>query len=304
MRSGEWVRREWPRVRRTLGGAARAALDRWRPRWTRRAPRRERRWFVGAAGFVVLALLLVLAARAGRAARGPHGEFAPDVLDLQSVFAWDERSPGSPLSLREVYERARDLWAATARGAAARLATDRELQRALEQAAERLTRVTVQDLRRIVAIESAARVDVGVNRFGYSGLFQLGAAACADVGTTLEEVRADWRSNVAAGARFAELQHRRLADLLARSADLRGVSTDSFLLYLAHQQGAMGALDVLQRVHDGSAAVAPIEANHRHNFAPGSGLVRRLEEGGRTPTLLEYYVYLRGVFDAVVEEVG
>ncbi len=258
--------------------------------------RRDERLALGMLALCVLGAGLVLFDEGQAYGQGPESGFGSSVVALGPLFAQGARAPGSPLTLREIYQHARVVWRDAARGAGARLARRDELHAALVTAAGRCQRVDLLELRRIVAIESGANLSVGVNRSGYAGLFQMGPAACADVGTTWEEVKNDWRKNVEYGARFVELVHQRLGDAIARRPALRGVEIDSFVLYLGHQQGVQGAVALLEQVRQGGRA--PVSPNQRNNLLP---LLRVL--GEHVPTELEYFVYVLGAFDEVAAAV-
>ena len=271
-----------------------------RSAWRKLAPRgkAERHHALLVLGIVVGIASVAWTAR-GAAAGAPRFAFAEGVVDLAALFAREVGAEPAPLTLRQVYEEGFRIWGKQAGPAAQRLRTPSELQERLRLESKQAKRTSLLDLERIIAMESGGKIEVGTNRSGYTGLFQLGPSACADVGVTLDAVAKDWKQNLEAGVRFVELLHGRLADALAKDRDLRHVRVDPFLLYLAHQQGVNGCMQILRLVHSGDAATTAANKNLANNLLPGSTLWKALTKADRKPTVLEFFVFFRGAFDSV-----
>ena len=266
-------------------------------------PRSARERVHAVLGLVLIAVIVAFAwgARAGHAA-APRFSFGTGVLDLGPLFRADARASGAVLTLREVYENGYRIWSKQALPAAERLRRNGELRLRLAQEAGRARRVDLLDLERIVAMESAGKIEVGTNRSGFTGLFQLGPAACSDVGVSFDEVSRDWRKNLEAGVRFVDLLHQRVTDALRKEPALAAVEVDPFLLYLAHQQGTNGALAILRTVKGGASGDEPAGRNLTSNLMQGSTFWKQLTALDHRPTVLEFYVFFRGAFDAVAAE--
>lgn len=88
-------------------------------------------------------------------------------------------------------------------------------------------------IRKMMFLESSG--DVNAKNGSYSGLFQIGDAAAADVGI---EDYSDPYNNAVAGVKYWNLNKERLNSKLGRAPK-------SYELYLAHQQGANGAHKII-----------------------------------------------------------
>ena len=289
----------WRKAWRALASVvSRAGARAWR--WLRPKSRAERRHAILAMALLAGLGAIVFTARAGTTS-APRFRFAEGVVALEPLFRAGIAAEGSELTLREVYDQGFRIWSKQAAPAAQRLRGGGELPERLRMESKKAKRTTLLDLERIVAMESAGKIEVGTNRSGYTGLFQLGAAACSDVGVAFEEVARDWRRNLEAGVRFCELLHQRLSDALAKDPQLAAVDVDPFLLYLAHQQGVSGCMQILRQVKSGAACKLPANKNLANNLLPGSTLWKALTRGERKPTVLEFFVFVRGAFDSVAD---
>lgn len=285
-----------PRLTRAWKRTTKVAR-RW---WKAIAPRgRAERWHaVLALGVVVGLAIAIWSARSARAA-APRYPFAVGVVDLAGLFRADVHAEGSALSLRDVYDEGFRIWSKQAGPAAQRLRGGGELQDRLRAESRRAKRTSLLDLERVIAMESGGKIEVGTNRSGYTGLFQLGPSACIDAGADFDTVSKDWRKNLDVGVRFVEILHARLSDALAKDPELRHVRVDPFLLYLAHQQGVTGCMQILRVVHGGEGGRTAANKNLANNLLPGSGLWKALTKDDRKPTVLEFFVFFRGAFDSV-----
>ena len=237
-----------------------------------------------------------------------------DDLPLQSRVVAEKAAATSPMTLQEVYARGKALWTGPAKEAAANLAKDPALRRAItEEAAATGGAITARQLRRLVSIESRARKTTGINAFGYAGLTQLGRAAVADVakldgfaGLTLADIDGpdEWRRNLEAGRAFLLLKRAEIGPNLEKNGVPAGAAAElagePFLLYLMHQQGGGG----------GAAIVAAVRRGDRERRADrfqlnnvSEGVLRDLKRGGHEPRTIEFYAYWLGAYAAVREQV-
>jgi hypothetical protein len=207
-------------------------------------------------------------------------------IDIRPVGA--ERSAATSAAQRN--------WAKNAAAAAQNLATDKDLAAALSQAAKGSKYLSEADLRTIVSIESSANRQTGKNKYGYAGLFQMGPAAAKDAGYKFEKLDdpSEWRTNVAAGVRYLELNAQRLSKA--------GVDVTPLNLYIAHQQGAAGGVKTLREVQDGSASETPANRNQLNNLP--SKLKQAITESGRKVTVQDYYDYWSAAFQTVSQRVN
>jgi hypothetical protein len=187
-------------------------------------------------------------------------------------------------------------WTKTATKAAQNLANDKELSAELSRSAKGSKLFSVDDLRTIVSIESTANRQTGKNKFGYAGLFQMGPTAAKEAGYDYKKLNEpkDWRTNIAAGVRFLEINAARLKKA--------GVEITPLNLYLAHQQGASGAIKTLREVQDGSASKTPANRNQLANLP--SSLLKGIVQSGRKVTVQDYYDYWSSAFRTVSERVN
>jgi hypothetical protein len=212
----------------------------------------------------------------------------------------EKPTPDAPMTLGEIVDAAKRRWNPNATNAQRNLTTDEELRVALADEAGRHELAAVF-LHRLVAIESSADKRTGKNRFGYAGLFQLGKAACDDIGVRYDEVDepAEWRKNVEAGAKYVAVTRDRLArELARRKIERRLAAVD---LYLAHQQGVTGCANLLEHVVKNTARTTDMTSAQLNNI--DGTLKARLTTGGRVPKIVEFHAYWVGAFTAVEEAI-
>jgi hypothetical protein len=183
------------------------------------------------------------------------------------------------------------IWSKKADAAADNLAKDKELTTELANAAKGIKYLSEADLRTIVAIESSADKQTGKNKYGYAGLFQLGKTAAEDAGYDYKDVvnPKDWKTNVAAGADYLDLNAKRLKKA--------GYDITPLNVYMAHQQGATGAIKILKAVGDGSAKTTDANDNLLNNL-PDS-FVKGITDGGKKVTVQNFYDYWTEAFQTV-----
>lgn len=253
-----------------------------------------------AAPLACLAALLALGVGGAGGAAAQDRKKKVDPRPEAERYGDEKPTPDAPLTLGEIVDAAKRRWSPNAQGAARNLANDEELRRALADEAQRHGLAEVF-LRRLVAIESSADKRTGKNRFGYAGLFQLGRAACQDVGADYEDCDepAEWRKNVEVGARFVALTRDRLdRELKRRRVERRLVAVD---LYLAHQQGVGGCAALLEHVVKGTARTTDATPAMLNNI--DGALKQRITAGGRVPKVVEFHAYWVGAFTAVEEAI-
>src|SRR5262249_17546160 len=150
-------------------------------------------------------------------------------------------------------------------------------------------------LRTVVAVESSANKNVGTNKSGYTGLFQMGKDAVSEVkmsglAVTMKEVTEDWRSNVAAGVAYLKISERALVN--------NKLDTSALNIYILHQQGqsANGGLGILKAVNaqDSAFLNRPANRNELNNF-PDS-LKANFNRWGKPITVQDYYDYWNDYF--------
>ena len=187
-------------------------------------------------------------------------------------------------------------WAKNAAAAAQNLQKDETLASALRAGAATSKYLSESDLRTIVSIESTANRATGKNKFGYAGLFQMGKSAAKEAGVRYKDLDepSEWKTNLKAGVRYLDINAQRL--------EKAKIDITPLNVYMAHQQGAAGAVKILEAVRDGTAADTPAKNNQLANL-PGS-LVKRIEASGRTVTVKDYYDYWTAAFRTVSEKVN
>ncbi len=202
-----------------------------------------------------------------------------------------EARPTSPAE-----KAAQRTWKKNAQAAADNLARDTDLSTALRQAASNSPYLSEADLRTIVAIESRGDRSTGKNKYGYAGLFQMGRDAAKQAGYDYKNLDepSEWKTNVAAGVKYL--------DINARALERAGLDVTPLNVYMAHQQGAKGARRILGAVEDGTAATTPAGRNQLSNL-PGS-YVKGITDSGRDVTLQDYYDYWSESFRTVRERVN
>jgi hypothetical protein len=124
-----------------------------------------------------------------------------------------------------------------------------EVIKALEDAAKK-TNVPFQALKTMALIESGGNGNVGKNKYGYTGLMQMGSLAVKDVlqnypeaktvGVSWSSVQTDVNMNALAGAYYYKLNSRRLSN--------KKVEVSPLHQYLAHQQGVGGLNKLLTTI--------------------------------------------------------
>jgi hypothetical protein len=194
---------------------------------------------------------------------------------------------------KAVENAARRVWTPNAGKAAQNLAKDKDLAKALDEAAKGSKYFSAADLRAIASIESSANRNTGANRFGYVGLFQMGSAAAKEAGYKYSDLK-DWQKNVAAGVRYLDINAGRLSKA--------GVSVTPLNVYLAHQQGAAGAVRILKAVENGTADETAANRNQLANL-PRS-VVKSINGTGREVTVQDYYDYWKAAFQTVHDGVS
>jgi hypothetical protein len=175
--------------------------------------------------------------------------------------------------------------------AAANLQGDADLSAELGKAAKGSRYLNEGDLQAIASIESTANRQTGVNKFGYAGLFQMGPSAAKDVGYDYDKLKdpSNWKTNVAAGVKYLDLNADRLAD--------KGVPVTALNVYMAHQQGATGAARILQAVGDGSAQTSPANKSMLANLP--KSYKNAITGVGKQVTIQNYYDYWNAAYNAV-----
>jgi hypothetical protein len=205
---------------------------------------------------------------------------------------------GDPAAVRDYTQKVVDrTWSPNAAKAADNLKSDADLSAALTQAAQGKKYVKDSDLKAIVTIESTANRNTGINKFGYAGLFQMGKTAAKDVGYNYDDIKdpKDWKTNVAAGAKYLEKNAERLAQ--------RGLPVNAINIYLSHQQGpgnaagTNGAPAIIKAVQDGTAATIPANNNMLNNL-PNS-YKAGFAQIGQQVTVQDYYNYWSDAFAKV-----
>ena len=248
--------------------------------------------------------LLVLAVQAAPA----------DGLPLQSRITAEKAAATSPMTLQEVFDRGKAFWAGPAKEAAANLAKDPDLREKIEEeAAKTGGKITPLQLRRLVSIESRARKGVGTNKYGYTGLTQMGGEALKDVakldgfaGLTLADIDGpnEWRRNLEAGRAFLMLKRAEIGPNLEKNGVPAGAAAElagePFLLYLMHQQGGGGGAAITAAVHRGDRTLKA-NKDQLNNFP--KSVLRDLKQDGHEPRTIEFYAYWLGAYAAVREQV-
>jgi hypothetical protein len=187
-------------------------------------------------------------------------------------------------------------WTKSATKAAQNLANDKDLSAELRRVANNVKLFSADDLRAMVSIESSADRQTGKNKFGYAGLFQMGPSAAKEAGYDYKKLSqpSDWRTNIAAGVRYLEINAARLKKA--------GVEVTPLNLYMAHQQGATGAIKILRELQDGSASKTPANRNQLANL-PAS-ILKAVVQSGRKVTVQDYYDYWSAAFRTVSDRVN
>jgi hypothetical protein len=202
-----------------------------------------------------------------------------------------------PASVRDYTKLVADrAWSRNGVDAAENLRSDTELSKALTTAAKGSKFLKDSDLKAYVAIESQADRDTGVNADGYAGLFQMGKAAAKDVKYDYTKLSdpANWQMNVEAGVKYLEKNAGRL--------EKKGVPVTPLNLYIAHNQGASGAANIIRRVQDGSAQTTPANDNMLNNLP--DWYINSISRLGRQVTVQNYYDYFSDAYNAVNSKVN
>lgn len=152
------------------------------------------------------------------------------------------------------------------------------------------TGVAADDLTAMSIIESSGNRNVGTNRFGYTGLMQMGRDSASDVGMSYASLQggANVANNALAGAKYWQINDRRLDEEIPR---------DPLHMYLAHQQGA-GGTNTLMKTLASDPSKAATRAQ-RNNLPPE---VRRAIGG--TPSHQDFYDYWSGKMEAIQDAIA
>ncbi|MDH4140640.1 MAG: transglycosylase SLT domain-containing protein, partial [Coriobacteriia bacterium] len=147
---------------------------------------------------------------------------------------------------------------------------------------------TEEDLVAMAIIESGGNKDVGTNRFGYSGLMQLGKDAAKTVGMPMSELTGgqNVENNVHAAAELWKKNAKSLAS---------GVPRNLLFMYLAHQQGR-GGTNVLWRRLQRDPDMA-LTKNQKPNL-PTAVKKTLIQEHGLV-TQQDFFDYWRGKIDFI-----
>ena len=159
---------------------------------------------------------------------------------------------------------------------------------ALQNAAQK-TGNNIQDLQAMSIIESTGNAGVGTNKFGYTGLMQMGQDAAKDVGMSYSSMvgSGNVNNNALGGARYMNLNKGRLNS---------NIPKDPLHLYLAHQQGAGGTNSLMKTLAKNPAA--PLTRNQLNNLPPQV----RNQLGGNM-TQQDFYDYWKGKMDGIQQRV-
>lgn len=147
---------------------------------------------------------------------------------------------------------------------------DSETKSALENASN-ATGVKLESLMTMAIVESSGRKNIGTNKYGYTGLMQLGPSAIKDIQKydpkiTYEGVKDDVTMNALGGAIYWQQNQKELTRF--------GLPTDVLHQYLAHQLEATGLNNMINTIKDNPNA--PLTKSQIPNVRPS--LVK--EKGG------------------------
>jgi hypothetical protein len=151
------------------------------------------------------------------------------------------------------------------------------------ESASHTTGVSVGDLTAMALIESGGDANIGTNRYGYTGLMQIGRMAASDVGMSMRDVTG--AGNVSNNALAAALLWVRNARSLSRDIPRTTVN-----LYLAHQLGARGMNELWATVRTNPNQ--PLTENQRGQL-PGA-VMRQLSQDHRVVTQRDFYDFWVG----------
>ena len=142
----------------------------------------------------------------------------------------------------------------------AKMMRDPITRHALEKASS-ATGVSIESLMTMAIIESGGNRNIGTNKYGYTGLMQLGKVAVGDIqktnhSITYEGVKKNAEMNSLAGAIYWNQNSKNLRD--------NNISNTILNQYLAHQQGAGGLQKLLNTLK--AEPNAPITKNQSKNL--------------------------------------
>jgi RHS repeat-associated protein len=161
--------------------------------------------------------------------------------------------------------------------------SDPTTKSALENASKS-TGVNMEDLMTMAMVESNGNAYVGTNKYGYTGLMQLGASAVKDIqqthpGITYKGVKSNVEMNATAGALYWKQNE--------KSLNAYGIEINVLHQYLAHQQGAKGLSTLLHTLKTNPDE--PIIKNQRTNLPP-----KFIKEHNGNVTQQDFYDYWKG----------
>jgi hypothetical protein len=222
-----------------------------------------------------------------------YGADPPDVLAQTTC------NIGSPLTLKQIYDRGAANYKPAATDALSNLNNNVDLSTQLKAEASKAKHVSELTLRRIAAIESRCDLRYAYSKDNFKGYFQMGEQACKDVGLKLSHISdpSQWRNGCEAGRLYLDLNWDRLA---GNGAVLRdGDKATLTALYLMHQQGPAAGAQLWKHLCDGSAANTAASAAMRANVGPEA--LENIEgDGPHEMQELEFYAYWVGALDIVI----
>jgi outer membrane biosynthesis protein TonB len=170
-----------------------------------------------------------------------------------------------------------------------RIAQDGRTRGAIERAAQE-TGISVDDLTAMAVIESGGDRAIGTNKFGYTGLMQMGKDAATDVGMSFASMKGadNVDNNALGGAKYWKTNDKRLNKDIPRTP---------LHMYLAHQQGAGGTNKLWKTL--GANPDAAANGNQMNNL-PES--VRK--QVGPHVSQQEFYDYWAGNMAAIEQRIA
>jgi hypothetical protein len=161
-------------------------------------------------------------------------------------------------------------------GTVAGMMADSATNNALHNAATR-TGVDLSTLQIMAMIESTGNRYIGTNRYGYTGLMQMGHQALADVNRanhshlTMDNLRNDVNANALAAAEYMRLNEQEL--------QRRNITITPLNVYLSHQLGEEGFRQLLHTLQTNPGA--PLTHDQKNNYYGRK----------KTPTQQDFYNY-------------
>lgn len=170
-----------------------------------------------------------------------------------------------------------------------RIEKDGRTRAAIENAS-RQTGISVDDLTAMAVIESGGDRAIGTNKFGYTGLMQMGKDAATDVGMSYTSMKGadNVDNNALGGARYWNTNDKRLNKDIPRTP---------LHMYLAHQQGAGGTNKLMKTLANDPGARAN---NNQLNNLPASVV----KQFGPQVSQQVFYDYWAGNMAAIEQRIA